>query len=335
MHPYDLGSPEHLKAMCDRWTGVLWDAVGNRVLPTTAAFDAENNRAMHEVTRLDDHQVDLKIDYIFTGLHFATDAKLGGIPIWHIPTVEWIADLVGFLRARRLRRVLEIGAGDGFLTQRLREAAPDWYEFIATDDHSWGDTFDIPDWVEKLDGEVAVDKYRPDLAIWVWPPHQSQEMARIILHPRCKLYLEVGESWNGCTGSDFVRKRFEHEVVEELWEHGRCRTDHNGIYHTDARLYPGAGNLRFKEFKVFQGQCSTERGDELQLDKKAKARRAGRRYARLHDLPIFRLNELTWRESFHRWGLSNAIAVNGNPFGITPVLFIDDDADRQKAVGVP
>ena len=217
------------------WTGVLWDEDLRRICPTVAAFDAHNDwEAM-----------------LFTACHPEV-----GRAIFFIPTVEWVERMVRFLALIGARRVLEVGAGDGFLTQCLREAAPG-IDFVASDtknpESQWG--IDYPEWVEQEDALESVLRVRPDLVIWAWPPLGSDAMELVIRSPWCPLYLEIGEGPGGCTGNEETSERFSHRSMRYLAEHGRCRTDNEiTCRHTWCGLYPGRAHPGFREYQLTEGE---------------------------------------------------------------------------------
>lgn len=227
------------------WLGVLWDEDHNRVLPKTAELD----RRLHRMG-----------EFRFGDSLFLACEKEFGRAIFYIPTVEWIEAFVRILRAIGAKKILEVGAGDGFTTQCLREAAPD-LDFTATDSMigALNHGIEFPPWVLPGDCVEALDCFKPDLVFWCWPPLNSDVMDGIIEHADCRLYLEIGEGLGGCTGNETTHDRYENRQIGSLSKWGRCRTDWAMIFHTSAVLFYGRGHPKFKrhDFEEAEHEGST------------------------------------------------------------------------------
>lgn len=213
--------------MTTKWNGVLWTANNQRALPTCAAFDA----TLRDGGGGDD---------IFT----ACRENPLGVALYHIPTIEWIDGLAAWIRARGARRVLEIGAGDGFVSHLLRERLAN-VKVIAQDNRSWPTTRTLyPPVVEAGDLEdctlgcvETARLFRPDLILWVWAPMGTCGAA---LLPHCDDYLLVGEGQDGCTGGfPGDREPLQNAALEVLDNFARCRTDYYDMLHTVHYLYAG------------------------------------------------------------------------------------------------
>ena len=96
---------------------VLWDAKGARRIPSEAAVD-------QAATTLRKGALERLCEFDPRG------------PVYFIPTSRWIRALVKTLHTLKARKVLEVAAGDGFLSACLQRAAPD-LEVIASDSGAW------------------------------------------------------------------------------------------------------------------------------------------------------------------------------------------------------
>lgn len=129
--------------------------------------------------------------------------------MWAIVDSIWTGQLSQWIGSRKC---VEIASGAGFLAKALSEAGVD---IIATDDRSWNSSkhqnmvFVHP--VEKLDALEAVKKYNDrDILIMSWVPYESEidfQAAEIWGYNRPIIY--VGESFEGCTGSQKFWTHFE------------------------------------------------------------------------------------------------------------------------------
>lgn len=99
---------------------------------------------------------------------------------------EFVQALAGMIAGRRC---LEIGAGDGTLTRFLKDQG---VALTATDNHSWQNAVDYPDWVIKLDARAALSTYAPEVVICSWPPAQNDFERHIFNMPSVQLYIVIG-----------------------------------------------------------------------------------------------------------------------------------------------
>ena len=219
-------------------TKVLWDAHGNRRLPGNAqlkrAIDACHRGDVWWVCEMNDHA-----------------------PIYLLPTREWIRALAAYIETLHVRTVLEVAAGDGFLSRCLGAQCPQ-LRITATDDGSWEKAkarmtarerrdyadYDVRglvlgDNVQRLSAQRAVQRYRPDLVIISWAP-PGQLVKRVLRGP-CKYVLDFGTEGDECgSGPRLWRSAYDfvEGPVEKLaW----CRLDERSSEprHTRATVYYG------------------------------------------------------------------------------------------------
>ena len=173
-------------------------------------------------------------------------------PVYLLPTREWVRALVREVRELGARRVLEAGAGDGFLARCLRDAAPE-LEVIAVDDASWSEPsarmsgadrrslkgvrpagLTLGEGVQRADALRAVRRHLPDLVIVSWAPPGSL-VERLIRSP-VRHVLEIGTEGDECgRGPDTLR--FACELLDGPVERRAiCRLDARPSEHRATRV---------------------------------------------------------------------------------------------------
>ncbi len=178
-------------------------------------------------------------------------------PVYLMPTKEWLRALLAFIDAQAVHSVLEVAAGDGFLSACLAKARPG-LQVRATDNHAWArlsgrlspaeakrgvgiglSGIRIPDTVERLSATAAITRYRPDLVLVSWAP-PGLLVERAIRAPS-KLVLDLSVEGDVC-GNDARTWRFRKELLGgPLEERAYCRLDGRGRpRQTRATLYYGA-----------------------------------------------------------------------------------------------
>lgn len=133
-------------------------------------------------------------DYIF--------APCEVLDIFQFYSTEFIDHVAQSINSLGPKRIVEVGAGDGYLSYFLGEHGVD---IVPTDDYS-RDFIKRPGWVEKIGHIDALKKYDPDLVFINWEEFQATYSLDVLAYPSVKHLLWIGEGSDGCTGS------------EELWE---------------------------------------------------------------------------------------------------------------------
>jgi hypothetical protein len=200
---------------------VLWNRHGERRLPGAAELDDALSGVSPE---------DLAWICEF--------AELG--PLYFLPTRRFVAALARTFRELGVRRVVEVGAGDGFLAHALQVRAP-WLEVVATDSGAWQRPearmsaaeqkrlarTPVPGLalggnVLKMSARQAIARFAPDavLGAWLVPGPLLDSLIRAPV----RYVLDIGAG-SGVTGH--VRSwRFAHEFLEgPLLASARCRLD--------------------------------------------------------------------------------------------------------------
>lgn len=181
-------------------------------------------------------------------------------PLYLLPTREWVRALTRFITETGARSVLEVGAGDGFLSACIAKALPS-ITVRASDSHAWrrpdarmsdadrAEFAGVPfagiragAEVERLAAVTAIKRYDPDLVIVSWAPPGSF-LERVIRAPS-KLILELGVEGD-VTGDDERTWRYNKEFLAgPLEDRALCRLDSRPALarHTRATLYYGAAH---------------------------------------------------------------------------------------------
>jgi hypothetical protein len=204
---------------------VLWRADGTRRLPR----DAELVRALEACDARD--------------VWWVCEASSAG-PVYLLPTREWVSALAKWLDSVKARTVLEVAAGDGFLSSCLRRARPS-LRVVATDNHAWhkpearqsvddkrayrgvafaGITHDRDGAVLRMSAASAVEKFRPDVVLVSWPP--PGPLVERVLRGPCKLVVEIGADGDVC-GDSARTWRWRKEFLDDtpLAQRALCRLD--------------------------------------------------------------------------------------------------------------
>ncbi|MBI5495456.1 MAG: hypothetical protein HY904_10570 [Deltaproteobacteria bacterium] len=221
--PVDLGRlTRRRREACAALMGTLWDAHGRRRLPTVRALVA----ALEACDRRDPWWV--------------CEATSAG-PVYLLPTREWMRHLVRLLDRLGVRRVLEVGAGDGFLAECLARAGSGLH-VTATDTHAWrrprarmnaadrrvyrGVRFSgirPGSNVKRLGAAAAITRFRPDLVLVSWPPPGT--LVERAIRARTRWVLDLSVEGDVC-GNGAATWRFNKEFLGgPLEDRALCRLD--------------------------------------------------------------------------------------------------------------
>jgi hypothetical protein len=146
--------------------------------------------------------------------------------VYFFPSREWPPRLVRYLKLLKVRRLLEAGAGRGYVTAALaplcRAAG---LEFLAVDRGDGEFVSDLPvhPLVARRDAIEAIREFRPQAVLYAWPP-PGQSLAGICQEPFLHYLILVGEAGGGATGAPGDWQRLPHRVSPALSRFGRGRT---------------------------------------------------------------------------------------------------------------
>jgi hypothetical protein len=146
--------------------------------------------------------------------------------VYFFPSREWVLRLRRYLRLLQVTRVLEAGAGRGYLSAALapvcRQAG---IAFKAVDrgDGEFVSELPVSSLVAREDVLAAALKFRPQVILYAWPP-PGQSMAGICQAPFLHYLIFMGEPGGGATGCAADRRHLPHKVSPALSRFGRGRT---------------------------------------------------------------------------------------------------------------
>jgi hypothetical protein len=146
--------------------------------------------------------------------------------VYFFPSREWVLRLRRYLRLLQVTRVLEAGAGRGYLSAALapvcRQAG---IAFKAVDrgDGEFVSELPVSPLVAREDALAAALKFRPQVILYAWPP-PGQSMAGICQAPFLHYLIFMGEPGGGATGCAADRRHLPHKVSPALSRFGRGRT---------------------------------------------------------------------------------------------------------------
>lgn len=156
--------------------------------------------------------------------------------IYFFPSREWPPLLVRYLRRLGVRRLLEAGAGRGYLSHALgffaREAG---LEFLAVDrgDGEFISGGDVSPEVHPGDAFQVVHDYRPEAVFYGWPP-PGQSLAPFFGCPAVRWVMVAGEPGGGVTGAREDWETLPHRPSPALSR--RCR-GRSGPEHHQVTLF--------------------------------------------------------------------------------------------------
>jgi hypothetical protein len=166
--------------------------------------------------------------------------------VYFFPSKEWVRLFTRFLKKLRVDRVLEAGAGRGYLAAALGPRLDQMGITFRAIDRLEGE-FDqgLPPHPIVQPGDVFTEiwQFQPEVVLYAWPP-PGQSLAAICRCPHVRYLVVVGEREGGCTGAAEDWQRFRHHFSGLLSRYGRSRT---GQRHQAVTIFYGAGSPRFAE----------------------------------------------------------------------------------------
>jgi hypothetical protein len=146
--------------------------------------------------------------------------------VYFFPSREWPERLLRFLKLLKVRRLLEAGAGRGYLSAALAPlCAAAGMEFAALDCQAGEFQSPLPVSPQVAAGDVFVvgEEFQPEAIFYGWPPpHQSLAPLFRIAGLRC--LLMAGEPGGGVTGAREDWQRLPHRQSAALSRYCRGRT---------------------------------------------------------------------------------------------------------------
>jgi hypothetical protein len=146
--------------------------------------------------------------------------------VYFFPSREWVEALMRYLKLLRVTRLLEIGAGRGYLTAALAPlsaAAGIRFRAVDTGDGEFVSGLPVYPGVEPGDALTAIREFRPQVALYAWPP-PGQSLAPLCQTPFLHYIIVIGEAGGGATGARQDWETLPHRVSPALSRYGRGRT---------------------------------------------------------------------------------------------------------------
>jgi hypothetical protein len=155
----------------------------------------------------------------FMGLSQATG-------VYFFPSREWPPRLLRYLRRLGVARLLEAGAGRGYLSAALAPlAASAGVEFLAIDRGDGEFQAGLPISPLVLPGDVfkVIRDFQPQAVIYAWPPPE-QSVRELLRAPSLRYLLLMGEEKGGAAGAREDWERLPHKFSPFLGRFSRGRT---------------------------------------------------------------------------------------------------------------
>lgn len=154
------------------------------------------------------------------------------LPLYSLWTAEAVAALAAWIQACDLRRVVEVGAGDGCLTRWLRPLLLG-VTLIATDSGAWRTVHPLAP-VVRAEARQAPHAFHADGVLSSWMPYGTDWTPAWRATPRVRAYVLIGEGPDGCVGTASAwlpeDRRWAVEDVPRFDGTSWCRTDMHHPY---------------------------------------------------------------------------------------------------------
>ncbi|HAY23076.1 MAG TPA: hypothetical protein DCY27_13140 [Desulfobacterales bacterium] len=164
--------------------------------------------------------------------------------IYFFPSREWVGTFCRFVQLLRVRRVLEAGAGRGYLAAVLAPwLSRQGIDFQAIDCAQGEFESGLPRHPVVVTGDAfaEVEAFRPDLVLSAWPP-PGQSIAPFCHCASVRYVVFIGEAGGGCTGDPADWHRFRHRSLPFLSRFGVGRS---GRQRQDVTVFFGAASQNF------------------------------------------------------------------------------------------
>ena len=146
--------------------------------------------------------------------------------VYFFPSREWVPTLIRYLKLLGVTRLLEAGAGRGYLTAALTPlCAAGGIRFRAVDQGDGEFVSGLPVYagVERADALTAARELRPQVVLYAWPP-PGQSVAPLCQMDFLHYLILIGEAGGGATGAREDWETLPHRVSPALSRYGRGRT---------------------------------------------------------------------------------------------------------------
>ncbi|MBW1991844.1 MAG: hypothetical protein JRI59_06975 [Deltaproteobacteria bacterium] len=153
--------------------------------------------------------------------------------VYFFPSREWPVKFMRFLGLLRVRRLLEAGAGRGYLTAALAPLTETAGIDFKAVDKGEGD-FQVPlpvhHRVESGDVFQVVHEFQPEVVVYAWPP-PGQSLAPLLQMPCLRSLIVIGERGGGAVGAreDWQNLAHRFSPVLSCWGRGRTGPDRHQV----------------------------------------------------------------------------------------------------------
>ncbi len=162
--------------------------------------------------------------------------------VYFFPSREWPPHFLRFLRLLKIKRLLEAGAGRGYLTAALAplcQGAGLIFRAVDRGDGEFQSGLPVHPRVERGDVFEAIWDFRPEAVLYAWPP-PGQSLVRICQMDFLHYLIMVGEAGGAATGEPEDWRRLAHRASPSLSRWGRGRS---GPERHRATVFYGRGRL--------------------------------------------------------------------------------------------
>jgi len=146
--------------------------------------------------------------------------------IYFFPSREWVVRFCRYVHLLKIRRVLEAGAGRGYLAAALAPClGRQGVAFLAVDNGQAEFASGLPRHpvVQAASALDAVHALQPELVLYAWPP-PGQSIGPLLAGPGVRYVLVVGERHGGCTGDPADWQNFPQREMHTLSRLGLGRS---------------------------------------------------------------------------------------------------------------
>ncbi len=146
--------------------------------------------------------------------------------IYFFPSREWVQTLMRYLKLLGVTRLLEAGAGRGYLTAALTPlcaAAGIRFRAVDTGDGEFVSGLPVFPGVSTAGALTAARELRPQVVVYAWPP-PGQSVAPLCQMDFLHYLILIGEAGGGATGAREDWQTLPHRVSPALSRYGRGRT---------------------------------------------------------------------------------------------------------------
>lgn len=146
--------------------------------------------------------------------------------VYFFPSREWVQTLMRYLKLLGVTRLLEAGAGRGYLTAALMPlcaAAGIRFRAVDSGDGEFVSGLPVFSGVERASALTAARELRPQVIVYAWPP-PGQSVSPLCQMDFLHYLILIGEAGGGATGAREDWARLPHRVSPALSRYGRGRT---------------------------------------------------------------------------------------------------------------